>query len=650
MRTLYLGVAFCMAFPYYLLSQNIPPSSIRTAVNKAVDLSYQNRDSSLYFANYALTAAQNADSVQLIFVAYRTIGYIYETNNNLHQAQNAYYSALKIAQTRLKMADQLTIYIDLAIIHKKLGQYSIARDYYEKTIEQAEKIQDLEMVEDAYHGLGTLYDIVGDYEQAIKHYLRSIDIAEKRENKAGIVTSYKNISEAYVKAKEYNTALESIEKTYQLASTLGDSLQIAAVLYAYGTIEMEVKSFQPALIKLNNAKMVFERLQEKPCLAESYWAIGHLYSQIKNYEEAELYFIACSKLSSFLPNETHTLFYLQYGELYYTQSRIVEALQAFEKGLVLADKYSLNSMAKQFHQHLKDIYLQKKNYPKAVAHAEAIIQYDAHLYQEYQTKNQNIAQFKLDIQQKDIELKTQKQALMQSKRAYTVFALLSLALLILLYYTWQQVKAKKAATKNAQIMLKELHHRVKNNMQTIASMMRIQAHQCQDPTFEAMLLENKNRFDTFAMLHQQLYRSDNAVDKVDLQPFIQNIVEKLQFSYDLNEQQFKAIITTDNRALDIDSALSIGLILNELLTNSFKYAYPSLRNKQPLEVTIQLLHNSFIYTDNGKILQADFDFNTKGGFGLFFIASTVQTMKAKYLFEVKEGLSFKLFFPENSGY
>ncbi len=158
----------------------------------------------------------------------------------------------------------------------------MAREYYEKTIAQAEKIQDLEMVEDAYHGLGTLYDIVGDYEQAIQHYLRSIDIAKKRENKAGIITSYKNISESYVKAKEYNKALESIKKTYQIALTLGDSLQIAAVLYAYGTIEMEVKDYQPALTKLNNAKIVFERLHEKPCLAESYWVIGQVYFRIQN--------------------------------------------------------------------------------------------------------------------------------------------------------------------------------------------------------------------------------------------------------------------------------------------------------------------------------------------------------------------------------
>ena len=96
-----------MAFPYYLLAQNIQPSAIRTAVNKAVDLTYQNKDSALYIANSALVAAQKADSVQLVFVAYRTIGYIHETNNDLQKAQNAYFSALSIAQNRLKMADQL---------------------------------------------------------------------------------------------------------------------------------------------------------------------------------------------------------------------------------------------------------------------------------------------------------------------------------------------------------------------------------------------------------------------------------------------------------------------------------------------------------------------------------------------------------------
>ena len=76
-------------------------------------MTYQNIDSSLYFANSALSAAQKADSVQLIFSAYRTIGYIYETNNDLQKAKNAYLSALNLAQLRLKTTDHLTIYNDL---------------------------------------------------------------------------------------------------------------------------------------------------------------------------------------------------------------------------------------------------------------------------------------------------------------------------------------------------------------------------------------------------------------------------------------------------------------------------------------------------------------------------------------------------------
>ena len=647
MRTLCLVVAFCLAYPYYILSRDLPFSAIRPTLYKAIDLSYNNIDSALYLANSALSAVQKGDSVQLIFSAYRTIGYIYETNNNLPKAQNAYLSALNIAQLRLKTTDHLTIYNDLAIIYKKLGQYSVAQDYYKKAIEQAEKIKDWEIVEYGYHGLGMLYDIINDYEQATQYYLHSIEIAEKRGNAAGIVTSHKKISELQLKAQDYNKALQSIEKTYQMALALGDSLQIAAVLYTYGTIETAAKNYQAALEKLNQAKTVFERLNEKQCLAESFLAIGQVYYQSKNYVEADQYFRDCSHLSSFLPNEAHTRFYLQYGELYIAQNKIIKALSCLEKSLILADKYSFKDISKRCHEYLKDIYLLNKNYPKALYHVDAIVQYDELLYKDSQSKNQYIAQFKFDIQQKNKEIETQKQTLKLSKRAYTIFALLSFALLMLLLYTWRQVKSKQAAIKNTQILLKELHHRVKNNMQTIASMMRIQAHQSQDPTFAAMLLENKNRFDTFAMLHQQLYKSENAVDRVDLQPFIQNIVEKLRFSYGLNEQQFKANIELCHQDLDVDSALSIGHILNELLTNSFKYAYPTLQNKSPLKITIQLSHNNFTYTDNGKVLHPDFDFTAKAGFGLFFIASTAQLMKAKYRFEVKQGLCFHLSFPEN---
>jgi two-component system, sensor histidine kinase PdtaS len=98
------------------------------------------------------------------------------------------------------------------------------------------------------------------------------------------------------------------------------------------------------------------------------------------------------------------------------------------------------------------------------------------------------------------------------------FSILSLAfLLALLIYTRQQVKAKQLVTKKAQLLLKELHNWIKNNMQAIASMMRLQARQSQDPSVSSVLVDNKLRLETFVVLNQQLYKRDIAhIETVDL--------------------------------------------------------------------------------------------------------------------------------------
>jgi two-component sensor histidine kinase len=217
----------------------------------------------------------------------------------------------------------------------------------------------------------------------------------------------------------------------------------------------------------------------------------------------------------------------------------------------------------------------------------------------------------------------------------------------LLYATWKQMREKQNANKRNELIIKELHHRVKNNMQTIASMMRLQARQAQDPLVSAILLENKARLETFSMLHQQLYVADN-IETLDLQPFIQDIIEKIRYSNGLDSTQLKTHVRLENTKLGVETALSVGLILNELLTNSLKYAYPSLNRMKPLEINIDILNDRFHYADNGEVLEPDFDFKNKAGFGIQFISSFASQIKAKYKFFVDKGVHFDLVFSPNA--
>ena len=181
-------------------------------------------------------------------------------------------------------------------------------------------------------------------------------------------------------------------------------------------------------------------------------------------------------------------------------------------------------------------------------------------------------------------------------------------------------------------------------MQTIASMMRIQARQNANSPVAAILLDNKLRLENFALLHQQLYKNEDSVENVDLQTFINIMIDKLQFSHGIKAAQLQSHITIENKTLAVETALSIGLILNELLTNSMKYAYPSLSEKQPLKITIHLEKDQLLYTDNGQAVKPDFDFTKNSGFGIKFISTFVKQIKGKHAFYVDNGVHFNLTF------
>ena len=643
MKKTILLLAFCFA-AFRLTAQLQPSIQSTQMLSKATALSFKNIDSALYFANQALIAAQSLDSPRLIFKTQQAIGRIYEDNNRLIDAKNAYQTALDIANTQLQASEQFSIYTDWAILHKKLAQYDIAREYHLLTISRAEKLSNWAVVEDGYHGLGTLYSMLSDFNKSIQYYHFSIQAAEKWGNKKGIVLTNQNISNVYLKTQNYDMALRQIEKTLTLATNLGDSVRIAAVLNVYGSINMSMNKLPQALEKYFSAKAIFEKRGNKSRLAESYLAIGDLYLKMKDYTQAAAYFDSCITLKPFLANYSYADYCHKKGLLFQAQQQSNNAILSLHDCLKVTDSFGFKELAEASHTTLSAIYRQQKQFEKALVHLQTAKKLSEELFQEDKHKNMTETQFKFDMGKKEIEIANQKHDLKRSRWAYSVFAFISFILIILLYFTAQQVKAKQIATKRAQLLLKELHHRVKNNMQTIASMMRIQARQSQDASVRSILDDNKLRIETFAMLHQQLYKNENSVENVDLAFFIETIIDKLRFSHGLTECQFITHINVENKALQVETALSIGLILNELLTNSMKYAYPSLAQEQPLEITINLSKDQLHYSDNGNALDSDFDFTKKTGFGIKFIKSFVKQIKGEYAFYVDNGVHFNLAF------
>ena len=175
-----------------------------------------------------------------------------------------------------------------------------------------------------------------------------------------------------------------------------------------------------------------------------------------------------------------------------------------------------------------------------------------------------------------------------------------------------------------QTLLKELNHRVKNNLQLVSSLLNLQLSSLKDPKAKKALEESKNRIISMALLHRMLYKDGNEM-KVNMPEYIKELTDYLKDSIFTFGQKDKIIIDVDNFSLLLETSVSIGLILNELITNSVKHGFSNSETKT-ITIKAKLSADNKLFLkveDNGKKFPSNFSFEKHSNFGLELVGSLV---------------------------
>lgn len=172
------------------------------------------------------------------------------------------------------------------------------------------------------------------------------------------------------------------------------------------------------------------------------------------------------------------------------------------------------------------------------------------------------------------------------------------------------------ALQEKETLLREIHHRVKNNMQVVTSLLRLQAQKIQDKEQKKPFEESEQRIRAMALVHEKLYQKED-LSGINFSEYIHNIIRELQTAYSIDGARVSTKINVADVVLEIDSAIPCGLIINELITNCFKYAFPQGRSG---EVTVNFIkdRSTYILTirDNGIGLPAGFDYRQTPTLGM----------------------------------
>ncbi|MDR3667211.1 MAG: histidine kinase dimerization/phosphoacceptor domain -containing protein [Ignavibacteriaceae bacterium] len=207
-----------------------------------------------------------------------------------------------------------------------------------------------------------------------------------------------------------------------------------------------------------------------------------------------------------------------------------------------------------------------------------------------------------------------------------------------------EVEKIETSLKEKEVLLKEIHHRVKNNLQIISSLLNLQSGYIKDKDSIEIFKESQNRVRSMALIHEKLYQSKD-MSQIDFSGYVSELVSNLFGSYSLNSALVTLHQNINNLFLEIDLAINLGLIINELVSNAFKHAFPGgskgnlyisiKKDKQMYELVIQ---------DDGVGFLPEIDFRKTESLGLQLVISLVEQIGGKIFLFSEDGTKFVINF------
>lgn len=439
------------------------------------------------------------------------------------------------------------IYYGLDEREKALDQFINAESYFIN----ADNLRDSLILGNVYNGMAAAYEQSNNDTIVMTYFTKAYDIFHALKDKRRQGIALNNIANIYTDRKEHRKAIELLKKAI---NELDDGS-----LYEYALI-----------YKLN--------------LSNNYTEIGQL-DQSDN--------ILVDILHN-LEKESNLYTWIQVqkglGSNQLLRGNYTSACSYLEKARDAAIENNFKILEEDIFYELHMAYKGDKKYKQALEALHSYNTINDSINSLERDKNLTDALQKFEAEKKDKEIQAatyafEKQAL--QKRNLTILTIsafiLALTALWFLYFKnktnnllSKQKKVIEQALAEKEILLKEIHHRVKNNLQVISSLLRLQSRTIDNQAAKSAILEGQNRVKSMALIHQSLYQKD--ITSINVDSYIKQLCNSLYDSYNILKDKVSMDIEVDPLELDVDTLIPLGLILNELISNALKHAFPNEKN------------------------------------------------------------------------
>jgi two-component sensor histidine kinase len=538
------------------------------------------------------------------------------------------FAILTAARSSIMAKDLPHLLTQLGYVFERRGQLSKAADYALEALKLGESLQDLKAQAMAYSDLSNLFWKQSKFDKGIEYGLQSVAIFKQR----GI-----------------------------------NDMDYSFTLYVVGNNYLSIKDYPNAQKYFKLALVQSEQYQFYNNLADIYIALNELYTITGDYEKAEANARQAIRYATLLDNNFMLMrSWLSLAKLQNLANRPNLAITSLETCLQTAgenfgDEYFLN----QAYKELGKAYAAAGDYQHAYT---SFLQYDVLKDSVFTSESdQRVAklQTEFEVAQKESTIKTQQQSISQQNKVQLLTlgaAILLVLILIGVYRNYQdkrqsntqlEILNKDLELKNLQLdkqnaenelLLKEIHHRVKNNLEIVSGLLALQAAQIDHPTAQAVMQASQNRVQSMGIIHQKLYQKGNLA-AIEMKDYFENLGENILDTFNATDR-ICILCNMHPIELDVDTAVPIGLIANELLTNALKYAFEA---NKPGEIIISLSPSGnadeyiFEVADNG--IGKPKSITPKGsGFGTELVNLLVKQLDGKLTVNSNHGTHITIHF------
>ena len=568
------------------------------------------------------------------------------TAQNKHKAD----SLLQLVESVQSENDRYKLYRDLAYYHPDAIE---GLDYAEQAFQIAVQHGDSIQKAAALESISSQHRLLGNKLEAFKAAFSALRIYESLgnlEDQAVVniqLGSNFGIDQNYIESGKYLRAglaiYEQLQDTFYIAIAninLGETLRLGGMA-------------DSATICLHTALHLNQWLADEQIEGYAMGNLGMIAAERGDFAEALVDLEAAIAILTEL-GDTYSVsvYQAEIGKIYLQEKQVALGEKYLLEALALAQQEQLKEQIRDISEILSNFYQKKESYQLSLKY-QRIFQ----VYQDSLVNKENIQRleqlnttYKLDKKESEIaflEERGRQQRSINLGLIGGVSLLLSLA--AFLYWNIRQKrKAYHILTEKKQIieqreqekalLLKELNHRVKNNLQMISSLLNLQSNQLKDHPAVTALTAGKLRVEAMSLIHQKLYQEDHQT-QIPIKTYIEELVYNLQFAY---ARKTKLNLQIQDLNLDIDLAIPLALIVNELVINAFKYAYQNIEESQLL-IELNQRNNvlQLLVQDNGIGMQS-VDWESTTSFGLKLVHSLTQQLEGKIYMTNEDGCAWHL--------